>query len=47
DDPNQNKWREEIRAALDRAKRLAEKRLPGKLSEQVIRAIENIQKSIP
>ena len=43
---NQDKWREEIRAALEKAKRLAQKRLKGKAQEGVIRAIDSIINSI-
>jgi hypothetical protein len=43
DDPNQKKWRQKARAALRRARALAEKRLPGKLSTQVISKINELE----
>jgi len=46
DDPDQNGWRKEIKAALERAKRLAEKRLPGKLRDQVLNAIQSLQNAL-
>jgi len=45
-DPDQRGWRKEIKAALDRAKRLAEKRLVGKARDAAIRAIDQIANSI-
>lgn len=41
-DPDQRGWRKEIKAALDRAKRLAEKRLSGKARDSALRAIDQI-----
>jgi RHS repeat-associated protein len=46
EDPNQHKWRKEIKAALDRAKKMAQKRLKGKTRENIIKVIERIQNSI-
>jgi len=42
EDPNQGHWRTEAKAALDRAKRLAD-RLPTKLREQVLSRIRSIE----
>jgi hypothetical protein len=41
-DPNRDKWKDEARAALDRAKRLAE-RLPGKAKEVVLQMIRTVE----
>jgi RHS repeat-associated protein len=42
-DPRQNHWRKEIRAWLDRARRLAEKRLPQGLADQAIEKLNFIK----
>jgi hypothetical protein len=42
EDPNKNHWKKEVRAALQRAKRIAEKRLKGKTRDAVISRINDI-----
>jgi RHS repeat-associated protein len=44
EDPDQNHWKGEVKAFLERAKRLADKRLKGKSRESTIKAIEDIAK---
>ena len=46
EDPDQQKWRGEIKAALERARRLAEKRLPDGLSRQGIDTINQVESLI-
>ena len=46
DNQDQHKWRQEIKAALDKAKKIAEKRLSGKAKAEVLKTIERIANSI-
>ncbi len=41
-DPNRNGWKKEVKAALDRARNLANKRLKGNTRDRVLRQIDNI-----
>jgi len=43
EDPNQKHWRKEIKAALDRARKLADKRLSGKLRDQILQVIAKME----
>ncbi|MEW5976654.1 MAG: RHS repeat-associated core domain-containing protein [Acidobacteriota bacterium] len=45
EDPNRRGWKKEIKAALDRAKRVAD-RLVGKAKDEAIKAIEYVEKAI-
>lgn len=42
EDPDQNGWKTEVKAAVDRARNLANKRLKGKTRDRVLRQIDNI-----
>ena len=43
---NQRKWRREVKAALDRARRLAQKRLKGKARAQILSLIEELERQV-
>jgi hypothetical protein len=43
---DKDKWKREARAALERAKRLAEKRLKGKAKNKALDIIDNLSKRI-
>jgi len=42
EDPNKNHWKKEVRAALQRAMRIAQKRLKGKTRDAAVAKIQEI-----